>query len=63
MAQEMWVKRKGEPELGPMTFREARRTALEIGRTSSDVPDLQQRVRGEANRTHRPHFPELTRSA
>lgn len=57
-----WVKRKGQSNLGPMTHRVARRAALEIARDGGEVPELQQRVQGKAKRTHRPRFPELTRS-
>ena len=62
MATSNWyVKRKGTRDLGPMTHRDARSAALEIARSTGDVPDLQRRAKGEETKRMTPRFPELRR--
>jgi len=60
--QEWWIKRKGQADLGPLTHREARRTALAVADSGGGVPKLQRRRQGEPTRTILPRFPALERA-
>lgn len=56
-----FVKRRGKSDLGPMSHREARVTALTIARAGVGIPELYRQVAGETVHTLKPRFPELLR--
>lgn len=62
---EWWVKRKHVEDLGPVTHRQARASALAIARSAGgrprDVPEIQRRREGEPTKKMVPLFPELFR--